>query len=99
MDIVHKSGGYVFQIIYLLTKKCPRFTIWKMLALHYILSDTPVFDHLFTFYNMTHCFKNIRNNWVTEPPQTLEFVDPISKITYQTKRKALITIYNYLQRF
>ena len=45
------------------------------------------------FYDMTHCFKNICNNCATEPSQTLEFVNPISKITYQATWKDLITIY------
>ena len=41
----------------------------------------PIFDTLFTLYDMPHCFKNIRNNWVTEPSQTLEFIKTIMKET------------------
>ena len=29
--------------------------------------NNPIFHALFTFYGMTHCFKNITSNWVTEP--------------------------------
>ena len=42
---------------------------------------------------MPHCFKNIRNNWVTVPSQTLEFVEPITQKVYQAKWKDLVQIY------
>ena len=38
---------------------------------------------------MPHCFKNIRNNWVTEPSRTLEFVEPITQKVHQAKWKDL----------
>ena len=34
------------------------------------------FSSLFTLYDPTHLFKNVRNNWITEKTQTLEFLDP-----------------------
>ena len=34
------------------------------------------FTSLFTLYDPTHLFKNVRNNWITEKTQTLEFIDP-----------------------
>ena len=42
---------------------------------------------------MTHCFKNIRSNWVTEPSQTLEFIEPNSQKAYQAKWKDLVKVY------
>ena len=30
---------------------------------------------LYTFYDPVHLFKNIRNHWITEKPQTLTFLD------------------------
>ena len=54
----------------------------------------PIFDTLFTLYDMPHCFKNVRNNWVTEPSQTLEFVEPITQKVHQAKWKDLVKIYN-----
>ena len=34
------------------------------------------FSSLFTLYDPTQLFKNLRNNWITEKIQTLEFLDP-----------------------
>ena len=51
------------------------------------------FTALFTLYDPSHLFKNVRNNWVTEKMQTLEFIDPETKETYTTKWKDLVNIY------
>ena len=32
--------------------------------------------HLFLFYDPTHLFKNVRNNWLTEKTQSLDLHDP-----------------------
>lgn len=36
------------------------------------------FSSLFLLYDPVHLMKNIRNNWLTEKMQTLEFKDPNS---------------------
>ena len=46
-----------------------------------------VFRDLYILYDPTHLFKNIRNNWVTEKTQTLEFWLP------DTDDKVLVTRY------
>ena len=53
-----------------------------------------IFDTLFTLYDMPYCFKNIRNNWVTEPSQALEFVEPITQKVHQAKWKDLVQTYH-----
>ena len=55
--------------------------------------ESSIFEKLFTLYDPTHLFKNIRNNWVTEKTQQLEFVDPESGETYVAKWKDLISLY------
>ena len=45
----------------------------------------PIFVTLFTLYDMPPCFKNIRNNWVTVPSQTLGFIEPITQKVHQAK--------------
>ena len=52
-----------------------------------------LFEKLFTLYDPTHLFKNIRNNWITEKTQTLEFIDMESGETYFAKWKDLVEQY------
>ena len=40
--------------------------------------DNEKFKSLVTIYDPIHLFKNIRNNWVTEKMQTLDYIDPDS---------------------
>lgn len=47
--------------------------------------NNSLFDKLFTLYDPTHLLKNMRNNWVTEKTQTLEFIDPDNKETCGNK--------------
>ena len=47
--------------------------------------ENPIFKELFTFYDMTHCLKNIRNIWVTEKTQTLQFIDPNTQVVHFAK--------------
>ena len=86
---MHEVGGYVFLII------TDNLSVnQKIQVRRSILSDhNPIFDTLFTLYDMPHCFKNIRNNWVTEPSQTLEFVEPVTQKVHQAKWKDLVQIY------
>ena len=39
------------------------------------------FSVLFLLYDLTHLFKNIYNNWITEKMQKLRYIDPDSKET------------------
>ena len=101
MKITHEVGGYVFLIMTdNLSVNQKMFKVYhkenQSTAIFSIKHpiDNPVFDTLFTFYDMPHCFKSTRNNWVTEPSQTLQFVEPITQIVYQAKWKDLVRIYN-----
>ena len=51
------------------------------------------FYSLFTLYDPTYLFKNVRNNWITEKTQTLEFLDPEINEVFTAKWKDLIEIY------
>ena len=55
--------------------------------------ENPIFKELFTFYDMTHCLKNIRNNWVTEKTQTLQFIDPETQVFHFAKFSDIIKIF------
>ena len=101
MNIIHEVGGYVFLIMTdnlsvnqkmfkVYHKENPSTAIYSIR--HPIHNQ--IFDTLFTLYDMPHCFKNIRNNWVTEPSQTLEFVEPITQKVHQAKWKDLVQIYH-----
>ena len=87
MKITHEVGGYVFLIITdNLSVNQKMFKVYHkenqstaIFAIKHPI-DNPVFDTLFTLYDMPLCFKSIRNNWVTEPSQTLQFVEPITQI-------------------
>ena len=101
MNVIHEVGGYVFLIMTdnlsvnqkmfkVYHKENPGTAIYSIR--HPI--HNPIFDTLFTLYDMPHCFKNIRNNWVSEPSQTLEFVEPITQKVHQAKWKDLVQIYH-----
>ena len=87
INVIHDVGGYVFKVY---RKENPSTAIYPIR--HPI--HNPIFDTLFTLYDMPHCFKNIRNNWVTEPSQTLEFVEPITQKVHQAKWNDLVQIYH-----
>ena len=101
MKIIHEVGGYVFLIMTdNLSVNQKMFKVYhkenQSTAIYSIRHpiNNPIFDTLFTLYDMPHCFKSIRNNWVTEPSQTLQFVEPITQIVYKAKWKDLVKIYN-----
>ena len=48
---------------------------------------------LSTLYDPTHLFKNIRNNWMTEKMQMLEFCDPETNEIFTAKWKDLVKNY------
>ena len=51
------------------------------------------FEALFTLYDPVHLLKNIRNNWLTEKTQILNFVNPSTNKEVSAKWKDLIKIY------
>ena len=51
------------------------------------------FQALYCLYDPTYLFKNIRNNWVTENTQTLDFFCPSTNQKLSASWKDLITIY------
>ena len=55
--------------------------------------SNPKFQALYTLYDPTHLFKNIRNNWLTEKTQALDFVIPSTDEKVTASWKDLVTIY------
>ena len=51
------------------------------------------FSSLYAFYDTTHLFKNIRNNWVTEKTKTLKMLDPDNNSVIVAKWNDLVDIY------
>ena len=74
MEIVFEVGGFVFLIMtdnHSVNQKMFKVyhqnststAIYSVVHPH---ENPTIFKELFTFYDMTHFSKNIRNNWVTE---------------------------------
>ena len=83
IKLVHDAGGRVFGImsdnLSVNQKTFKMFhEISKSIGVYSVPHPFPnsKFTELFTLYDPTHLFKNVRNNWVTEKCQTLEFIDP-----------------------
>ena len=101
IKFVHDAGGYVFGImsdnLSVNQKTFKMFQdTFKRIGVCSVTHPFPnsKFAVLFTLYDPTHLFKNIRNNWITEKSQTLEFIDPETNETCTAKWKHLIEIYN-----
>ena len=81
MNIVHEAGGYVFLMTNNVSVNPKMFNVYHneypstaIYSIQHPINNL-ICHALFTFYDMTHCFKNIRSNWVTTgPSQTLEFI-------------------------
>ena len=100
IELIHKCGGQVFGIMS--DNLSVNQKTFKLFHNTYNSQDiysvthpinNSLFEKLFTLYDPTHLFKNIRNNWVTEKTQTLEFVDFESGKTCNAKWKDLIFLY------
>ena len=100
LEVIHDAGGRVFSLM------CDDLSVnqktYKMFHETYdslgIASishphKNSKFDTLFTLFDPTHLFKNIRNNWCTEKNQTLQFKDPETKKTFVAKWSDLRKIY------
>lgn len=101
MEIVFEVGGFVFLIMtdnHSVNQKM--FKVYHQnstsTAIYSVVHphENPIFKELFTFYDMTHCFKNIRNNWVTEKTQTLQFIDSETQVVHFAKFSDIIKIFN-----
>ena len=77
---IHGAGGYFFTLMAdhpKVNQKCfklfhQNFTSFNIFSVaHPVPNDK--FPALFIFYDPTHLFKNIRNNWLTEKTQVLTF--------------------------
>ena len=100
MKIIHDACGFVFllmtdnlsvnQIMFKVYHQENHIT--AIYSFNHPINN-PVFDTLFSFYDMPHCFKNIRSNWVTQPSRILEFIEPESQNVYQGKWNDLVKVY------
>ena len=100
IKLVHDAGGRVFCImsdnLSVIRKSCKM--LHETFKSESVSSDVHPFPNskfssLFTLYDPTHLFKNVRNNWITEKTQTLEFLDPEINEVFTAKWKDLIEIY------
>ena len=101
IKIIHESGGSVFLVMTdNLSVNRKMFDMLKsvhgqasLAAINHPLKNE-YFDFLSLFFDPTHMLKNVRNNWVTEKTQTLDFKDPDSGRIVQAKWSDLKKIYN-----
>ena len=100
INSIHEAGGYVFALMsdnLKLNQKCFKMFHKSFPSLNIFSVSHPFlnikFSALFLIYDPTHLFKNIRNNWVTEKTQTLDFSCPDTGVEVSAKWKDLITIY------
>ena len=102
IKLIHESGGQVFGVMsdnLSVNQKTfktfhSKFQSYDISSVAHPISNSQ-FERLFTLYDPTHLFKNIRNNWITEKTQTLEFIDPETKEKYLAKWKDLIDLYKF----
>ena len=100
LTIVHQAGGYVFGFVtdnLSVNKKAFKHLHQSHTATSISSVEHPIenehFSLLYTFYDTTHLFKNIRNNWVTEKTKTLEMLDPDNDSLIVAKWQDLVDIY------
>ena len=100
VEIIHQAGGYVFGVVtdnLSVNQKAFKslretYTPNSICSVNHPI-DNEYFSSFYTLYDTTHLMKNIRNNWITEKIQTLEFLDPITNNTIVAKWKDVIDIY------
>ena len=101
IEIIHTAGGFVFLVMCddLRTNQCTynmfrhTFGAVDVFGVNHPVPN-PEFPILYLLHDPPHLFKNIRNNWVTEKMQSLDFVEPYTKKVHLAKWKDLITLYN-----
>lgn len=100
MQTIHEVGGVVFLVM--TDNLSVNTKMFKLLHetnfSHSIASiehpfENSLFNSCSLFFDPTHAFKNIRNNWITEKTQTLDFEDPDTNIVVQAKWSDLKSIY------
>ena len=100
LEVIHDAGGRVFCLMsdnLSVSQKTFKIFHEKYDSLGISSVSHPFenskFDRLFTLFDPTHLFKNIRNNWCTEKTQSLEFKDPETGKTFTAKWSDLTKIY------
>lgn len=101
IEIIHEAGGFVFLIICDdLKANQSMYSIFRKTygpkdifgAKHPITNSE--FPILYLLHDPTHLFKNLRNNWVTEKMQSLDFVEPYTRKVQKAEWRDLVAIYN-----
>ena len=100
LEVVHNAGGRVFSLMsddLSVNQKTfkmfhEKFDSKGISSISHPFKNSK-FDRLFTLFDPTHLFKNIRNNWVTEKNQSLDFKDPESGKTFTAKWSDLKKLY------
>ena len=86
IKLIHDAGGYVYlDMSDNLSVNQKMFKTFhsdykttNIFSIEHPVENTK-FAQLYLFYDPTHLFKNIRNNWVSEKTQTFTFTDPVTK--------------------
>ena len=100
LEMIHEYGGEVYatmcddlsvnQKVYKLLHE--RFGSDSISSIkHPFPNET--FKSMFTLYDPVHLVKNIRNNWITERKQELDFKDPTTQVECTAKWNDLVSIY------
>ena len=99
INVIHEGGGFVYLVMS--DNLSVNQKLFKMFHTNYESNSIfsivhPIkntrFSYSYLFYDPTHLFKNIRNNWVTEKTQCLKFTDPITKKELVAKWSDLISL-------
>ena len=99
IPIIHRCNGFVFLTLCdnLRANQSYRLLKEEYGGQHKFSIRHPVpnseFPLLYTLYDPTHLFKNIRNNWVTVKMKTLDFTDPSSGQIVSAKWSHLVDIF------
>ena len=102
IQLIHESGGRLFGVVsdnLSVNQKAfklfhSNFQSLDISSIAHPISNSK-FERLFTLYDPTHLFKNVRNNWITEKTQTLEFIDSETKEKGLAKWKDLVELYKF----
>ena len=105
VEVIHEAGGYVFGSVtdnLSVNQKTYKklHETYKADSICSIPHPVPNehFSSFLTLYDNTHLMKNIRNNWITERTQTLEFVHPYTGKTHKAKWSDIIKLYKLEER-
>ena len=92
LEMIHEVSGHVFSLMsddLSVNQKVYKMYHEKFQSVNVAAVNHPfkneTFDSLYTIHDPVHLLKNIRNNWITEKSQRLDFPHPETKETHTAK--------------